>query len=272
MYELPEIEIYRAFLKNQLSGKVITGADYGGRKGKTKAALEAESYIVGQTVWFVERRAHFLLLHLENGKRLCVELSESSSIYCADIEEKLPKTKPALVLHAEGKRLLFFGFASEQITVRTVREIEQQFQGIGDDPLDRHVSFKSFTAKYAKKRSSLKSALMDQSLFAGIGERYSDEIAFAARLDPAVKMQELSVDEKERLYQAMKTVLKDAVDNGGCELEPMYEEDQTSGKYISKLNVFDRAGLPCHHCGTEIEKKVIAKKKSNFCPVCQATD
>ncbi|MFD0587050.1 Fpg/Nei family DNA glycosylase [Paenibacillus sp. GCM10027627] len=269
MQELPELEIYRAVLAERFAGALITKVAV-----KQEKLIQEEDFtlleneIVGKTVWFVERRAQHLIFHLDNGKRLLVLVSNSAYVYCSQPEEQ-EKADASLTLHFDGRRLSFFGLKAGDIAIMTVKAVEQYMKDRGLDPLDKRFSLIRLKEQFAKKKSSLKTALMDEKLLSGIGPVYSDEIAFAAGLAPDTKVASFDEKQWEKLHHALGSVLRDSISHGGAGERPLFAGDIFTGGFKERLQVYNREGETCTRCGGEIKRGIAGNRKTFACGACQ---
>ncbi|MFD2117779.1 DNA-formamidopyrimidine glycosylase family protein [Paenibacillus yanchengensis] len=271
MYELPEIEYWKMILAGQLSGKTIEHISTPD-KVMHKQLTGIIKQIQGVLVWHIERRGLYLSFHLDNGQRFVIELNNDTAISIISTKELRDKKPKSLNVHFSDQVLQLQNISVEQIQLISVREAEQQFKPLGLDPLDRSFTLERMQQIFAQKRSSIKTAYLDQTLIAGIGDKYSDEIAFAARLSPAYKMNELTSEQWESLYEATRNVLKQAVDHYIALDCPVYEPTSNLDQYKEHLQVFEREGIACPNCKQPIVKKVIARKKTYLCHTCQPTN
>lgn len=267
MYELPELDVIRATLAEKYAGAPITKIVVNNKVlvGKKTKLVDA---LVQATIWFVERRAGHLILHLDTGKRLMVYLQEGSRFYGGESGEAL-KSGAHLVLYFNNRYVAFYELADEAIQLLTVREVDDQLKIFGPDPLDKRFTLSALQLVLGKKRNYLKTLLLDTTLITGIGSIYSDEILFEARLKPNRKAYTLTLDEGEALYNAMQTIMKNAIADGGSKAQALFALDSFTGSYIDKLQVHQREGEPCLVCAEPIQHIVVAKQKSYICPHCQ---
>lgn len=269
MHELPELEIQRAFLAKQFAGSRITQIEYTDKKMKRVHAESFAKEVVSASLWFVERRGSNFLFHLDNGKRLCFSWTDDARLYVSKGADSKQKDKAALSIYFCDNKLALYGLEAKDIELLSVREAEKKYAPFGGDPLDRHLTVRQFKERFARKRSSLKTALTDEALLAGIGNVYADEIAFHSELSPAIKLTDLSDADWEKLFTEIRAVLKEAIHLGGVEQNPLHEEDQTTGGYFTRLQVYGKDGESCSRCGSPIIKKLIGRKKSFLCGKCQ---
>ncbi|MGH9122576.1 MAG: zinc finger domain-containing protein, partial [Acidimicrobiales bacterium] len=135
---------------------------------------------------------------------------------------------------------------------------------LGPDPLSPLITLEAFSELLAGSSSNLKTVLVDQSLIAGVGNAYSDEVLHAARLSPFKSASKLSPEEVERLYAALIGILADAVERSvGLPAKGLKAEKR------SGMSVHGRAGLPCPVCGDTVLEVSLANRSFQYCPTCQ---
>jgi len=267
MYELPELEVIRAIIAEKYTGVAITKIQCG-----TKVIIGKKSPFCEQlfnaTIWFVERRAGHLVLHLDTGRRLMIYLNDSSGFYGGEPGEKI-KANSDFVLHFGERYMAFSKLDDNAIQLTTVREVEEQLKHCAPDPLDRRFNETYFHDQLSKKRSSLKTFLLDASVVSGIGSVYSDEILYAARLHPARKANSLNEQEAADLYAAIRDIMKTAIADGGVRTGPLFAQDSLTGSYAERLAVYGRDGKLALDTEEPVELIVVAKQKCYICPTRQ---
>ena len=122
----------------------------------------------------------------------------------------------------------------------------------------------------ARKRGAIKAALMDQAVIAGLGNVYSDEVLFRARLHPQHRASELSEDEVEQLHASIVAELQRGLELGGSSEMAFVHLDGSEGSYQEGFQVKGRKGKPCFVCATPIERVKVSGRGTYFCPRCQA--
>ena len=225
----------------------------------------------GLTVTGASRHGKFLDLDVD-GLHLITHLSRAGWLHWRD---KLPTTllKPgkgpiALRVHLsdEGGFDLTEQGTQKRLAVYVVRD-PQEVPGIarlGPDPLADDYALDDFRALLASDRSQIKGLLRDQSKLAGIGNAYSDEILHAAKLSPFKPAANLTADEVERLYAAMRDVLRDAVDRA----RGLAAGDLKAEKKLG-MRVHGRAGQQCPVCGDVVREVSFADSSLDYCATCQ---
>lgn len=140
---------------------------------------------------------------------------------------------------------------------------------LGPEPLDPAFTPERFAERLARRRAPIKSALLNQACVAGLGNIYADEALFRARVHPRRPASELSREEVERLYRAVRDVLQEAMRWGGSSVRNYRNGAGEPGTFQTRLQVYGRAGLPCPVCGRPIVSVRLAGRSSAFCEGCQ---
>jgi formamidopyrimidine-DNA glycosylase len=139
---------------------------------------------------------------------------------------------------------------------------------LGPDPLSD-----AFTPEYLaavfNRKASVKGLLLDQSIVAGLGNIYVDEVLFAAGVHPARKANTLSAEELRKVHAATRDILRRAIELRGTTFDSYHDAFGETGKFQHQLKVFARAGEPCSNCGTDISKSRVAGRGTHACLACQ---
>ncbi|MEU9706740.1 DNA-formamidopyrimidine glycosylase family protein [Streptomyces sp. NPDC047981] len=274
MPELPEVEALRAFLDTHLVGKEIARA-LPVAISVLKTYDPPLSAVEGATVTGIARHGKFLDLVTEGpaGRlHLLVHLARAGWLQWRD---PLPSGPPrpgkgplalrTALTEGDGFDLTEAG-TTKRLAVHLVRD-PQEVPGVarlGPDPLADDFDLAAFTALLAGERRQIKGALRDQSLIAGIGNAYSDEILHAAKTSPFKPTQNLTEDETALLYEAMRTTLRAAVERSHGLAAGKLKAEKKSG-----LRVHGRTGEPCPVCGDTIREVSFHDSSLQYCPTCQ---
>mgnify|MGYP000102843472 FL=1 len=268
MPELPEMENYRRLLSQNIINVPITGVTVNREKTinvETNVFTEA---LLGARVVFVERRAKYILFHLYDGRRLLLHLMLGGMLFYGTEEER-PERSTQVEL-AFGDRILYFiGLRLGYLHLVSVKEGEALMGKLGPELLDRRMTLERFEDLLKKRRGALKTTLVNQHVFAGIGNCYADEIAYEAGLLPTTLVQSLSKESIARLYDAVRKVLTEATEIGGYMEIPFMTGDKVTGSYNDQCKVYDREGEPCLRCGGTVVKIELSGRKVFYCPDCQ---
>ncbi|MFF4182450.1 Fpg/Nei family DNA glycosylase [Streptomyces sp. NPDC001691] len=270
MPELPEVEALRDFLSDHLVGQEIAGA-------LPVAISVLKTYdppwtaLAGRTVTGVARHGKFLDIDAD-GLHLCVHLARAGWLRWHDA---LPSAPPKPGKGPLALRVALAGGAGFDLTEAGTRKSlaahlvhdPSEVPGIarlGPDPLAPGFGRDDLAALLAGERRLLKGALRDQSLVAGIGNAYSDEILHAARMSPFKPVAHLTDDEITTLYEAMRATLTEAVERSRGLAAGRLKAEKKSG-----LRVHGRTGQPCPVCGDTVREVSFADSSLQYCPTCQ---
>src|SRR4051795_6491252 len=270
MPELPEVEALVSFLTEHCVGQVVARVDVASIN-VLKTFAPPVTALQGLEVTGAARHGKFLDLDV-SGVHLVTHLSRAGWLHWRD---KLPDTllkpgKGPIALRGHLANRAGFDLTErgtqKRLAVYVVRD-PQEVPGIarlGPDPLADDFSLEDFRALLASDRSQLKGLIRDQSKLAGIGNAYSDEILHAAKLSPFKPAANLSDEETERLFTAMRDVLRDAVDRA----RGLAAGDLKAEKKLG-MRLHWRSGQPCPVCGDVVREVSFADSSLDYCATCQ---
>lgn len=141
---------------------------------------------------------------------------------------------------------------------------------LGPEPFSKAFDAAYLSRKLKGSAKPIKTALLDQSLVAGVGNIYADESLYAAGIAPHTPAGELQAPQLERLHRAVVEVLTVSIGEGGTTFSDFRDLSGVNGNYGGKAWVYRRAGEPCRQCGTTIERRKLAGRSSHWCPRCQS--
>ncbi|PLR96071.1 bifunctional DNA-formamidopyrimidine glycosylase/DNA-(apurinic or apyrimidinic site) lyase [Bacillus sp. T33-2] len=268
MPELPEMETYRSLLSEHVTGRTITNIEINRPKSINTSPDAFERELVKNRVTAIDRRAKHLIFRLDTGKNLLLHLMLGGWMYLGNDNDSPGRTKQVVIAFGDMK-LFFIGLRLGYLHLLSGVEMAHALAGLGPEPLDPGFTFEKFHGRVQQRKGTLKTMLVNQQIIAGIGNSYSDEICFEARLRPTKKVSELPPDGLRRLYDGMRSVLNLAVATGGNTETPLFSGDRKTGGYLSTVKVYDREGEPCKRCGATIIKEIVTSRKTFYCPNCQ---
>lgn len=254
MPELPEVETVRMALERVLTGARIETVRTGTRKMRYPFPEHVEERLRGQFIRYVGRRGKYLRLELENGTILVIHLGMSGFIRLVPAGEKISPQKHdhfmmsfdngvSMVLN-DARR---FGFVLLFDSAGAFEEFPT-FAQMGPEPLGNDFSSRWLTDSLSVRKSPVKTALLDQSLVAGLGNIYVCESLFYAGIDPRRPANSLKEDEITALARAIRDVLVKAIEAGGSSLRDYKHTDETLGYFQHHFAVYDKEGLGCKNC------------------------
>lgn len=275
MPELPEVEQVRRTLSPKITGQRISAVRvFYPERVFNVSLVDFRRLPAGAKVTGVERRGKLLLLGLDNGKTLLLGLGMTGRLSVETNLEPVSYLVAAIELHRNRFVKLHDVRRFSRLSLSPTNELKHHpfIAGLGREFDDRHVSPASLRRELGRYQSrSIKDALLDQSLIAGIGNIYANEILFAARLDPSKPAPALTLDEVKELLGQLRKILRKAIEMGGTTVRDFADVDGRSGKYAKHLRVYLKAGEDCPRCGksSQIERIVLGGRGTFCCPKCQ---
>ena len=268
MPELPEMETYKKLLNDKITGQVITDIEINREKSINVKPQLFISNVQHQKVMNVDRRGKHLLFQLQNGHVLLLHLMLGGWMFYG-LEEDKPNRTIQVRLSFGESHLYFIGLRLGYLHLYNEKDVQKQLSHLGPEPLTNDFTLAEFLKIISHKHGRLKTKLLDQEFIAGIGNCYSDEICFHARIKPTRNINEVNDTELNQLYHSMKQVLRDAIKHGGYMANPFYKGDTLTGGFDDLCQVYDREGENCRRCGAMIIKEMISSRKTFQCTNCQ---
>ncbi len=272
MPELPEVETIRRDLEHEVAGKTIVSVRVDGTR--TVRRQDPEKFteaVAGKRVQRFRRHGKFLFMDLDDGAVVALHLRMSGQLlWTPDASSPVVKHTHARIEFDNGEELRFVDprtFGELWRTTRTAPELAH----LGPDALNDVAGPAELGKRLSGRRSGLKTLLLNQAVIAGIGNIYSDEILFRARLRQTRTPDSLSKPALSRLWEAVTDVLREAVERRGSTLADQQYVDLYGrvGTAQREHDVYAREGQPCVVCERPIERIQIAGRSSFFCRKCQ---
>jgi len=265
MPELPEVQMVVTTLRPALLGKAIRRVNVARSDVIRPLGIDLAGLLQGQRVTEVARRGKKIVLTIGDRQRFYFHLGMTGR----------------LTIESPGADVQKHTHVSMDVDGFQVRfQDPRRFGGIWwlgtDMPVDSELGPeplslrpKQLAAMLARTRRVIKSALLDQSMIAGLGNIYADEALFAAGIHPLTPANELNLKQVSALNRAIKTTLRRALRHRGSTLRDYRDAEGNPGDFQRLHRVYDRKGQPCRVCRTPIERIVIGGRSSHFCPACQ---
>lgn len=270
MPELPEVETVRRSLAELLPSKEIAAVQV---LKPQLVALGDMSELLGQQFAEFGRRGKYLIFTMTGGKRLVVHLRMTGKLLYHAESLPLQKHDHIRMAFTDGSELIYNDVRAFGRLWLVDEEGLGTLSGLATlalEPIDP-----AFSVAYWRSRAErhpklpVKSALLDQTVVAGLGNIYADEVLFRAGVNPMRRVGELSQAEHERLVAAMQEILPEAIAMRGTTFRDYVDGNNQKGGYQQLLKVFQKGGKPCPNCGTPIAKTVVGGRSTHYCPVCQ---
>lgn len=274
MPELPEIEVIRLGLTKKIVGLKIQEIQVLSPKSFIGNPNEAQ----GQRVLKVWRRAKILgidlgkitlLFHLKMSGQLIWE-GDSKFIGGHPTEDmlgKMPNPHTRVIFtFSDGSHLYF----NDQRKFGWIRISDEPLQNLGPEPLEKGFTWQILKRNLLRhKNMPVKVATVDQSVVSGVGNIYSNEACFDAKIDPRTKVSQLTDKQFQALHSGIIKALSEGIKYGGSTRVHFVDPEGHRGYFLDYAFVYGRDKHPCKVCGTEIKKIALAGRGTYFCPHCQ---
>jgi formamidopyrimidine-DNA glycosylase len=293
MPELPEVETVRKGLEPILVGNAFARVEQRRKDLRFPLPKHFAERLEGRRVEALDRRAKYLLARLDDGEVLVMHLGMTGrfSIDHANGEADTPgrfahnqadaPKHEHIVFHlGDGATIRYsdarrFGFMD--LVQGDKLASHALFKGLGVEPLSSSFTPEWFAAKLKGKKTSIKAALVDQRLIAGVGNIYACEALFRARISPKRLAGTLATktgkptEKTKALVDSVRAVLEDAIRAGGSSLRDYKRADGSLGEFQHRFKVYGREGKPCAKkgCGGTVRRIVQGGRSTFYCPTCQ---
>lgn len=286
MPELPEVETVRRGLSNLIIGKMIKSASHDTPKSFPNDIQSVDSFMLQARIIDVRRRAKVLMVDLSTGYTLVIHLKMTGQlVYVGEtrfgaghpndsLVNQLPdKSTRVTIEFTDGTHVYFndqrkFGWMK---LIPTLEIPDMAFmKKVGPEPLEDSFTASQFAERFKRRAgTSIKAALLDQSVIAGVGNIYADESLWGAKIHPKRLVKTITQTEFKYLYTELRTVMNLAIEKGGSSNHTYINAEGKKGSYMDFARVFRREGLACPRCGTTIIKFRAAGRGTHICPHCQ---
>lgn len=274
MPELPEVETIINDLRELTLGRRIDQAEI--RDPRVLRKIDPVDFareVAGQRIVDVQRRAKYLLVKLSSGCYLVVQLLITGQLLLVESQAPLRRATRLIFDLADGQQLRLVD-DSHLARVHLLQPAELNsrlhLDTLGPEPLSDDFTLEDFYRRLSGRGATIKSLLLDQHVVAGIGNIYADEVLFKARIHPAERARNLTFDQVRRLYDAIKQTLRAAIAARGTTTRHYLDVMGRKGEYQHQLLVFGRQGQPCPGCRGQVERIVVAGRRTHICASCQA--
>jgi formamidopyrimidine-DNA glycosylase len=283
--ELPEVETVRRGLEAAMVGAKLAAVEQRRPDLRFPFPERFAERLTGQRIEALRRRAKYLIADLDGADVLVMHLGMSGSFRIEQARRPIPGGRAKNSLHdhvtfelSTGARIVYndprrFGFM--QLIPRQEFAAHPLFNNIGIEPLGDEFDGATLARLFAGRTTSLKAALLDQALIAGLGNIYVCEALHRAGLSPRRPAACLSCNDGRpsaratRLARAIREVLNEAVAAGGSSLRDHRKIDGTLGYFQHSFRIYGRAGEPCARCGGRVRRITQAGRATFYCGGCQ---
>ncbi|HEX6416038.1 MAG TPA: bifunctional DNA-formamidopyrimidine glycosylase/DNA-(apurinic or apyrimidinic site) lyase [Candidatus Saccharimonadales bacterium] len=286
MPELPEVETVRRGLHELIIGRRVADVWHDTPKGFPNSDGDVKQFFIGATVTDVRRRAKVLLIDLSTEYTVVAHLKmtgqmvfRGEAVFGAGhpndslIGELPDRSTRVVITFTDGSKLFFndqrkFGWMKLMPSLE-VPNIDFM-KKVGPEPLEADFTAQEFAERFTRRaKTSIKAALLDQTVVAGVGNIYADEALWGAKIHPKRLVGSITPDEFALLYTELRSVMNLAIEKGGSTDKNYVNAEGKRGSYMDFARVFRREGKECPRCGETIIKFKAAGRGTHVCPHCQ---
>lgn len=270
MPELPEVETTRRGIAPHIVGKEVVQCLVHTPRLRYVVPSELQRSIEGQPVLGVSRRGKYLLFHFDNGTMM-VHLGMSGSLRIVSSETPREKHDHVEWLISSGVALRYrdprkFGLVT---WISENPEDHSLLCSLGPEPLEADFTSDYLYSLSRKRKTPVKSFVMNSQVVVGVGNIYANEALFMAGIKPLRMANQISFKRYSGLVASIKTVLACAIEQGGTTLRDFVGGDGQPGYFAQTLAVYGRGGKPCNSCGSPLKEVRLQQRTTVYCPQCQ---
>lgn len=270
MPELPEVETTCRGIQPHVEGQTIQRIDI--HNGSLRWPVSDEIYALRNlSILSVQRRAKYILLSFSESQHILLHLGMSGSLRIVAPEEELRK-HDHLVFHlSNGLEMRLhdprrFGCA---LWVEGDFNAHPLLAKLGPEPLSQDFTLPLFLQSCTTRDRAIKLHIMDNAVVVGVGNIYACEALHLAHINPKRSASKISKAKLTKLYESIRLVLANSIEQGGTSLRDFIHSDGQPGYFKQELSVYDRETQPCRHCGSPIKRIVLGQRSTFYCSKCQ---
>lgn len=288
MPELPEVETVVRDLQKRVVGRRILDVWTDWPKYFRGTSLKVfKRHVIGKRILRVSRRGKNILIEISGGYLVLIHLKMTGHLLVGIWEKRQETWQPIgnskemrdpknrfirLIFFLDSKRYPMLALSDLRRFAKVVCGPKEKILNLPDlknlGPEALEISYKEFRDKFEVKRGKIKQVLMDQSFVVGIGNIYSDEILYLAKIHPLSRAEKLKEAHIKALYLAMRKILERGIKMRGTSSDDFRDTYGKKGDYGSVILVYQRTGKKCKK-GHVIQRIKVAQRSAHFCPVCQ---
>jgi formamidopyrimidine-DNA glycosylase len=287
MPELPEVETVKRGLEKLIIGLEIKSVEHDWQKSFPNDPALVSEFLLNSTIVAVRRRAKVLMIDLSTKYTLMIHLRMTGQlVYLKNnarfgaghpndsLISKLPDKSTRVTITFKNGSNLYFNdqrkFGWMKLLPTELIDEEPFMQKVGPEPLEIEFTDKIFINRVQRRsNTTIKAALLDQTVLAGIGNIYADESLWGAKIHPATLVKNVTNKKLKSLHKEIINVLNLSIDKGGSTDRNYVNAEGKKGSYIEFAKVFRRENLPCPRCHTIINKTRVAGRGTHICNRCQ---
>lgn len=272
MPELPEVETVRRGLSALVTDKKITGIELIYPKIILGDPQEFIEKLTGQRFKKIDRRGKYLLFRFSGDLTMVSHLRMEGKYAVKKSDVPLDKHTHIVFELDDGTQLRYNDvrkFGRMQLVKTGTEDELSSLKKLGPEPRPDTFLVDDFYGKLQKKKKSIKTALLDQTIVAGLGNIYVDEVLWMTKIHPETKCFQITFEQAQQLHDNIMLELERAIKARGTTVFTFAGADAEIGSFQDQLHVYGKKDEPCSRCQTPIEKIVVGQRGTHYCPHCQ---
>jgi formamidopyrimidine-DNA glycosylase len=260
--ELPEVETVVRSLGPLIGRRIITAEFRNLRILRGGDPDHMSARLAGRRILSIKRYGKFIVAAIEGGGHLMIHLGMTGKLLLGG-----PSGKHTHAVFTFDRGTLLFDDSRQFGCIEYSEEFPKRVARLGPEPME--ISFESFAADLKRRKTRIKSLLLNQTFIRGVGNIYADEALFRAGIHPQALTYRIRPDRVRKLYDAIVEVLTEAIEAGGSSISDYVDAEGRSGFFQFSHRVYQRTGEACVNCKTPIRRVIVTQRSSHFCPHCQ---
>lgn len=271
MPEMPEVETVRRTLTPLAVGKTIKRVDVWYDKVIVGDVKSFQQQLKGKTIEKIDRYGKYLLFRLGD-LTIVSHLRMEGKYRLITADAPREKHEHLQFIFTDGSALRYDDvrkFGRLQLVETGTERIVTGIKHLGPEALSPEFTEDYFAKALKNKSKKIKNLLLDQTVVAGLGNIYVDEVLWQAKINPVAEPKDLTKQQVQDLYEAINSTIKEAIKLGGTTVHSFLNAEGQAGGYQDRLEVYGRAGEDCLRCGGKLVKIKVNGRGTTYCPNCQ---
>ena len=271
MPEIAEVETVRRTLKNMVLNKEIKSVSVLYPKMIESNVVDFKKTLVGKKIVDIKRIGKWLMFDLED-YYLLSHLRMEGKFFVKKHDEEINKHEHVIITFTDNYDLRYHDtrkFGRMNLIKKEDLDKTEAIQKQGIEPISNDLTEEYLYEKISKKHLPMKTILLDQTIIAGLGNIYADEVLFASKIHPLTKGCDITLEDSKRIKESSKKIIEEAIKCGGTTIRSYTSSLGVTGRFQQFLQVHKREGESCNICGTPIERIKVGGRSTYFCPKCQ---
>lgn len=271
MPEIAEVETVKNTLKKRILNKKIINVNIIYEKMIDSNIDEFKKELINNSFKDILRRGKWLIFEL-NKYYLLSHLRMEGKFFIKESNEEIAKHEHVIISFEDNTDLRYHDtrkFGRMKLIKKEELETTEEIQKQGLEPNDKKLTKEYLLDNFKKKRLPIKTVLLDQTIISGLGNIYSDEVLYGAKIHPLRSANTITLEECDKIIESANKIISKAIEKGGTTIRSYTSSLGVKGSYQDYLKVHKREGMPCDSCQKPIKRIKVGGRSTYFCEHCQ---